>query len=94
MDSRIEELATIIQERASSTADLFMEGGDRGDSYHSYRSLEALARNMLRVIKEYRADHPKEYEDPSKHLHEQIVSLRSKLARYEEREATMGWSKQ
>jgi len=92
MDSRIEELANIIQERASSTADLLQDGGDRGDAYHSYRSLEAMAGSMLRVIKEYREEHPKEYDDPVNHLHEQIVSLRSKLARYEEREKTMGWN--
>jgi len=88
MDSRIEELATIIKERASSTADLLQDRSDRGDVYHSYRSLETLASNMLRVIKEYRTDHPKEYEDPPKRP---IAAAPYLLEALVEAEAALDW---
>lgn len=63
MDSRIEELAQIIRERAASAADNVRRAADgvRGDRYHSWRSLESLAMGMLRVIEDYRREHPEEY---------------------------------
>lgn len=101
MDSRIEELAQIIGERAGSAADLVRDAADgyRGDRYHSWRRMQALANEILTVISDYRRDHPKEYVDDSlvrargqiKEAHEQIVSLRNELRTYREREKTMGW---
>ncbi|MBA3588287.1 hypothetical protein [Methylibium sp.] len=95
MDTRIEELALIIEERSTQRdADI------NGDTYQSYRRLESLARDMLEVIKQYRIKHPEKYEDTSllrsrqqvKDAHEQIVNLRSELRGYREREKTMGWA--
>lgn len=64
MDSRIEELATIILERAKSSADLIKDGGLRDkDRYHTYRRFERLAVDMLTAIHEYRVDHRDEYVD-------------------------------
>lgn len=102
MDSRIEELAHIIAERAGDAADNTRKAADglRGDRYHAWRRLHALAREMLTVVEDYRRDHPEEYADhPSRlellrerfDLTEQVVGLRQELARYREREKTMGW---
>ncbi len=102
MDSRIEELALIIAERAGQAADNVRNaaGGVRGDRYHSWRRLHALARDMQAVIDEYRRDHPEEYVDTTaylaqkreKELQEQVVSLRNELRQIREREKTMGWN--
>lgn len=92
MDTRIEELAQIILERAHTTAEQLMDNSERNEKYHSYRTVEQLATRILRVVADYRKEHPKEYEDPAKCLHEQIVNLRHELKNYREREKTMGWN--
>ena len=65
MDSRIEELAQIISERAGAAAENTRNaaGGILGDRYHSWRRLHTLARDIQAVIDEYRRDHPEEYRD-------------------------------
>ena len=102
MDSRIEELAQIIRERAREAAHNVQAAADglRGDRYHSWRRLEYLAGEMQTVIDDYRKAHREEYEDMSlvralqreKELQEQVVSLRNELRTYREREKTMGWN--
>ena len=62
MDSRIEELAQIIRERAGASADNLSKTKIEGQ-YHYWRRLESLAVSMLRVIEEYRREHPEEYTD-------------------------------
>lgn len=65
MDSRIEELAQIIRERAGDAAKNVQAAADgyRGDRYHSWRALERLAGEMQGVIDQYRRDHREEYVD-------------------------------
>lgn len=102
MDSRIEELAQIIRERAGQSAETVRAAADgfRGDRYHSWRQLERLASEMQQVIDDYRHDHPEEYVDLSsmrtaqqlKDANEQIVALRTELRQYREREQTTGWN--
>jgi hypothetical protein len=102
MDSRIEELAQIILERATDAANNVQAAADglRGDRYHSWRRLAHLAGEMKTVIDDYRNAHRDEYEDTSmvralqreKELQEQVVSLRQELRYYREREKTMGWN--
>lgn len=60
MDSRIEELAEIILERAKGTADLIKTPSD-ADRYKAYRRCEWLAVEILSVIHDYRCDHQEEY---------------------------------
>ncbi len=62
MDSRIEELAQIIRERSGVSADNLSQAKIEG-KYDYYRRLESLAVSMLRVIEEYRREHPGEYAD-------------------------------
>ena len=85
MDSRIEELAQIIRERAGSAADNVRNaaGGVRGDRYHSWRQLHALAGQMLEVIESYRKDHPEEYEFTDG---EQLKAERAKVAKLQARQ--------
>lgn len=102
MDSRIEELAQIISERAGAAAENMRNasGGILGDRYHSWRRLHTLARDMQAVIDEYRRDHPEEYrDDEAERLRNmcityaaELVTARQELARYKEREAVQGWS--
>lgn len=102
MDSRIEELAQIIFERAGDAAKNVERSADGllGDRHRSWTRLHSLAREMKSVIDEYRKAHPEEYEDTEilrmrareKELHQDIVSLRNELRTYTEREKTMGWS--
>jgi hypothetical protein len=102
MDSRIEELAQIIRERAREAAHNVQAAADgiRGDRFYSWNRLFQLSAEMQTVIDDYRKSHPEEYEDMSiaralqreKELQEQVVSLRNELRTYREREKTMGWS--
>ena len=102
MDSRIEELAQIIRERAGDAADNVRNaaGGIRGDRYHSWARLHSLAGDMLDVISGYRSDHPEEYrDDEAERLRgmidtyvSELVDARQQLARYKEREAVQGWA--
>lgn len=102
MDSRIEELAQIIRERAREAAHNVQAAADglRGDRYHSWRRLENLAAEMQTVMGDYRKTHREEYEDLSlvralqreKELQDQVISLRAELRTYREREKTMGWN--
>ena len=99
MDSRIEEFAQAIYERAEFAAENVRKAADgyRGDRYHSWRSLQNLAKSMLDVVNDYRKAHPEEYADGSlemRDLTEQIVQLRGQLKNYQEREKTMGWAAQ
>jgi hypothetical protein len=100
MDTRVEELACIIHERAKESADNIRSaaGCERGDLYPCYRRLQSLAYEMLNVISEYRRDHPEEYVDIKeqqllariKELEGDTVTLRRQLHTYREREQTMG----
>ncbi len=102
MDSRIEELAQIISERAGAAAENTRNaaGGILGDRYHSWRRLHTLARDIQAVIDEYRRDHPEEYrDDEAERLRgmidtyvSELVDARQQLARYKEREAVQGWA--
>jgi hypothetical protein len=60
MDSRIEELAEIILERAKGVADQITER-NHSDTYRTYRRIERQAVDILAALREYRADHPEEY---------------------------------
>jgi hypothetical protein len=94
MDSRIEELALIISERA--------EAGAVGDRCHWWRRISHLAREMQTVIDDYRKAYPKEYEfnelaqaqKMAETYKTEMVAARQELARYKEREAVQGWSSQ
>jgi len=102
MDSRIEELAQIIRERAGDAADNVRNaaGGVRGDRYRAWLGLHSLANNMLDIISGYRLDHPEEYrDDEAERLRgmvstyvSELVDARQQLARYKEREAVQGWA--
>lgn len=102
MDSRIEELAQAIVERAGAMSEnvIAAPGGIRGDRYRSWHRLHSLARGMLEVIDEYRRDHPEEYrDDEAERLRRmcetyvsELVQSRQELARYREREAVQGWA--
>lgn len=102
MDSRIEELAQIIRERAGDAQENVRKaaGGIRGDRYHSWARLHALAGSMLEVISDYRKDHPEEYrDDEAERLRgmcttyvAELVQARQELARYKEREAVQWWA--
>lgn len=102
MDSRIEELAQIISDRAGAAAENTRNaaGGILGDRYHSWRRLHTLARDIQAVIDEYRRDHPEEYrDDEAERLRgmidtyvSELVDARQQLARYKEREAVQGWA--
>lgn len=70
MDSRIEELAEVILERAKSTADALNESAKSTsaqvspqtvDRYKAYRRCEWLAVEVLTVIHDYRCDHREEH---------------------------------
>lgn len=60
MDSRIEELAEIILERAKGAADPITER-NHDDRYRTYRRIEWLATDILAALRQYRAEHPQEY---------------------------------
>ena len=102
MDSRIEELASAIKERARDAAKNFRASSDGvlSDQYHSWLRLFHLAGEIQTVIDDYRKAHREEYEDIAlvralqreKELQSQVVDLRSELRSYREREKTMGWS--
>ena len=85
MDSRIEELAMCILERARAAAEY------RGPKYNYWRRIEVLAGEIIGVIFQYRTDFPNEYEDSITEQNKQIAELRQQLSRYQEREKTMGW---
>ena len=64
MDSRIEELAAVIQDHAKAQADMLQAGGWRDkDRYQVYRKCEWLALDILTAIHQYRIDHRDEYQD-------------------------------
>lgn len=102
MDSRIEELALIIAERAGDAAESVRRAADglRGDRYHSWKRLHYLAREMQAVIDDYRKSHPEEYEftevaqakKQAETFKAEMIALRQELARYKEREAVQGWA--
>lgn len=102
MDSRIEELARLIAERAGDAAENVRRAADglRGDRYHSWRRLHYLAREMQTVIDDYRKAHPEEYEftelaqarGMAETYKAELIAARQELARYKEREAVQGWS--
>ena len=104
MDSRIEELAEIIRDRSRDFSENARQ--DARDTYserrNSYAQLRALADAMLMVIRDYRRDHPEEYgDDEARRLRlmcetyaSELLKARQELARYKEREATMGWSQE
>lgn len=102
MDSRIEELAQIIAERAGVAVDNARNaaGGIMDNRYHYWRRLQALASDMQEVVDDYRRDHPEEYrDDETERLRgmcttyaAELVQARQQLARYKEREAVQGWA--
>ena len=102
MDSRIEEFASAIKERARDAAKNTGSSTDGilSDRYRSWRRLFHLAAEMQTVIDDYRKSHREEYEDMAlvkalqreKELKSQVIDLRSELRSYREREKTMGWS--
>jgi hypothetical protein len=68
MDSRIEELAAIILERAESSANAINSGAVPGqvdkatrDRYATYRRLQWSATEMLSLIHDYRVNNPELY---------------------------------
>jgi hypothetical protein len=64
MDSKIEELAKVIAERAESEADKARDAdGDRSHCCRSYLKLRDMALEMLLVISSYRRTHMEKYED-------------------------------
>lgn len=101
MDSRIEELAGIIAERANEACGVVQRAADgvRGDRYWAWSQMRASALEILSVIDKYRRDHPEEYvDDEAKRLRgmcqtykDELVKVRQELAHYKEREKTMGW---
>ena len=102
MDSRIEELAQIIAERAGDAADNVSRAADGqlGDRYHSWCRLRNLAREMKTVIDDYRKAHPKEYEFSelaqwrgwAETYKAEMIAARQELAYYKEREKVQGWA--
>ena len=102
MDSRIEELAQIISERAGAATEKARNatGGIKDDRYQYWRRLHSLARDMQAAIDEYRRDHPEEYlDDEAKRLRgmcatyeAELVTARRELANYKEREKVQGWA--
>ena len=105
MDSRIEELALIIAERAGAASENVQNAADglRGDRYWSWKRLHSLAREMQAVIDDYRKAHPEEYEfTPDVQVIKlrgmmetyaaELVIARNELARYKEREKVQGWA--
>ncbi len=69
MDSRIEELAEIILERAESSANAIGEGAKQGreltaaerDKYATYRRLQWSATEMLGWLHDFRINNPELY---------------------------------
>jgi hypothetical protein len=105
MDSRIEEFALAIHERAKTALDHVMGacgGAPMSDKHQYWRAIVSHAKGVLDAVEGYRRTHPEEYEDIAlsraqarvKELQSDVVSLRSELSRYREREKTMGWSQE
>jgi len=66
MDSRIEELAAIIQERAKQTADAISAGvapfpEKEKDRFRTSRRIESLALELLTELHEFRCRHRDDY---------------------------------
>lgn len=99
MDSRIEEFAQAIYERADLAIKNSISFGDgcMDERHDSYFRLRHLAKSMLDVVSDYRKTHPDQYINDSlqiRDLAEQVVQLRGQLRNYQEREQTMGWAAQ
>jgi hypothetical protein len=103
MDSMTEELARAVFERADNATKIVesaCDGKPYSDRLSYWRQIRSHSKSILETIRDYRKDHPEEYEDTSlaralqreKDLQEQVVSLRKELRIYREREKTMGWN--
>lgn len=67
MDSRVEELAAVIQEYCESKWKVAKDNpsasqGQQGDRLSTYRRIDRLALEMLAEIRDYRDRHPEEYD--------------------------------
>lgn len=68
MDSRIEELAEIIQERAKQTADAIAKSNTKApakdiDRYKTSRLIESMALDILTELHQFRLRHREDYFD-------------------------------